>query len=67
VIAGTVVLPFKIDDYTAWRLIEGLDDIALTLRKLGEIEVFEAAYPDWKRALCHPPKGRTGRKFRSAI
>ncbi len=46
--AGTTVLPFKIDDYTAWRLLEGLDDIALTLRKLDEIENFEAAIPDWK-------------------
>ena len=46
--AGTAVLPFKIDDYTAWRLIEGLDDIGLTLRKLAEIEAFEATYPDWK-------------------
>ena len=46
--AGTAVLPFKIDDYTAWRLLEGLDDIALTLRKLDEIEAFEAARPDWK-------------------
>jgi 3-isopropylmalate/(R)-2-methylmalate dehydratase small subunit len=46
--AATAVLPFKIDDYTAWRLLEGLDDIALTLRKLDEIESFEAARPDWK-------------------
>jgi 3-isopropylmalate/(R)-2-methylmalate dehydratase small subunit len=46
--AGTVVLPFKIDDYTAWRLLEGLDDIALTLRKLDQIESFEAARPAWK-------------------
>jgi 3-isopropylmalate/(R)-2-methylmalate dehydratase small subunit len=46
--AGTAVLPFKIDDYTAWRLLEGLDDIGLTLRKLDEIESFEAAYPEWK-------------------
>src|ERR1700750_323675 len=46
--AGTVVLPFKIDDYTAWRLLEGLDDIALTLRKLDEIESFETARPEWK-------------------
>ena len=46
--AGTVVVPFTIDDYTAWRLLEGLDDIALTLRKLPEIEVFEATRPDWK-------------------
>lgn len=46
--AGTVVLPFKIDDHTAWRLLEGLDDIALTLRKLDEIESYEQAYPAWK-------------------
>jgi 3-isopropylmalate/(R)-2-methylmalate dehydratase small subunit len=46
--AGTVVLPFKIDDYTAWRLLEGLDDIALTLRKLDQIETFEAGRPAWK-------------------
>ncbi len=46
--AGTAVLPFKIDDYTAWRLLEGLDDIALTLRKLDEIETFEAASRQWK-------------------
>ena len=46
--AGTAVLPFTIDDYTAWRLLEGLDDIALTLRKLDKIEEFEAAYPEWK-------------------
>ena len=40
--AGTVLLPFTIDDYTAWRLLEGLDDIGLTLRKLDEIESYEA-------------------------
>lgn len=48
VAAATVVVPFKIDDYTAWRLAEGLDDIALTLRKLAQIESFEAARPTWK-------------------
>jgi 3-isopropylmalate/(R)-2-methylmalate dehydratase small subunit len=46
--AGTVVVPFAIDDYTAWRLLEGLDDIGLTLRKLDQVEAFEAARPDWK-------------------
>ena len=46
--AGTVVLPFKIDDYTAWRLLEGLDDIGLTLRKLDNIEAFEKQRPSWK-------------------
>jgi 3-isopropylmalate/(R)-2-methylmalate dehydratase small subunit len=46
--AGTVVVPFAIDDYTAWRLLEGLDDIGLTLRKLDQIEAFETDRPDWK-------------------
>ena len=48
VAAGTVVVPFTIDDYTAWRLLEGLDDIGLTLRKLDRIEEFEAGRPGWK-------------------
>lgn len=46
--AGTVVLPFTIDDYTAWRLLEGLDDIGLTLRKQDEISAFEQRRPAWK-------------------
>jgi 3-isopropylmalate/(R)-2-methylmalate dehydratase small subunit len=50
--AGTVVVPFTIDDYTAWRLLEGLDDIGLTLRKLSEIEAFEAARPSWKPRIA---------------
>jgi 3-isopropylmalate/(R)-2-methylmalate dehydratase small subunit len=48
IVAGTVMVPFKIDDYTAWRLLEGLDDIGLTLRKLDEIESYEASRPHWK-------------------
>jgi 3-isopropylmalate/(R)-2-methylmalate dehydratase small subunit len=52
--AGTVVVPFAIDDYTAWRLLEGLDDIGLTLRKLDEIETFEAGRPDWKPTASAP-------------
>jgi 3-isopropylmalate/(R)-2-methylmalate dehydratase small subunit len=43
-----VVLPFTIDGYTAWRLLEGLDDIALTLRKHDQIDSYEASRPDWK-------------------
>ena len=54
--AGTAVVPFTIDDYTAWRLLEGLDDIGLTLRKLDEIETFEAAQAGpGNRTLCPPP------------
>jgi 3-isopropylmalate/(R)-2-methylmalate dehydratase small subunit len=45
--AATVVVPFTIDDYTAWRLLEGLDDIGLTLRKLHQIETFETTRPDY--------------------
>lgn len=46
--AATAVVPFTIDDYTAWRLLEGLDDIGLTLRKHAEIAAFESARPAWK-------------------
>ena len=46
--AETVLVPFKIDDYTAWRLLEGPDDIGLTLRKLDQIEDYEARRPEWK-------------------
>ncbi|MGB3010151.1 MAG: 3-isopropylmalate dehydratase small subunit, partial [Mycobacterium sp.] len=52
--AGTVVVPFTIDDYTAWRLLEGLDDIGLTLRKLSEIEAFETRRPSWKPRIATP-------------
>ena len=46
--AGTVMVPFTIDDYTAWRLLEGLDDIGLTLRKQDDITAFEERRPSWK-------------------
>ena len=45
--AGTVLLPFIIDDYTAWRLLEGLDDIGLTLRKQAEIDAYEQRRPSF--------------------
>lgn len=54
VACGTTVLPFTIDDYTAWRLLEGLDDIGLTLRKLPEIEAFEERRPEWKPRIVTP-------------
>lgn len=38
---------FQIDDYTRWRLLEGLDDIALTLRDEAAITAFEAKRPAW--------------------
>jgi 3-isopropylmalate/(R)-2-methylmalate dehydratase small subunit len=36
-----VVLPFAIDDYTRWRLMEGLDDIGLTVKNADSIDSFE--------------------------
>jgi 3-isopropylmalate/(R)-2-methylmalate dehydratase small subunit len=43
---GTVV-PFDVDDYVRWRLLEGLDDIALTLRHEAAIADYEAARPGY--------------------
>jgi 3-isopropylmalate/(R)-2-methylmalate dehydratase small subunit len=43
-----VVVPFQIDDYTRWRLLEGLDDIGLTLQHEEEITAFEATRDAWR-------------------
>ena len=48
VTVGNIPAPFEIDDYTRWRLLEGLDDIGLTLRKLDQIKEYESSRPDWK-------------------
>jgi len=44
--AGETV-PFELDDYAQWRLLEGLDDVGLTLRHTDLIAEFEAARPAW--------------------
>jgi 3-isopropylmalate/(R)-2-methylmalate dehydratase small subunit len=52
---GDTVVPFEIDDYVRWRLLEGLDDVGLTERHLDDIEAYEAQRPAWKpRALPVP-------------
>jgi len=55
---GEMVAPFQIDPYTRWRLMEGLDDISLSLRHGAEIAAFEAARPAWLPttlpARCEP-------------
>lgn len=43
-----VVVPFQVDDYTRWRLMEGLDDIGLTLQHEEEITAFEATRDAWR-------------------
>ena len=45
---GTKSLPFVIDDYTRWRLMEGLDDIGLTLKQTDSIDSFEKNRPTYK-------------------
>ena len=48
VTAKEFTAPFAVDDYTRWRLLEGLDDIALTLRHAETIDSFEASRPGFK-------------------
>ena len=43
--AGDIQCPFQVDDYTRWRLLEGLDDISLTLGHEEEIKNFEGHRP----------------------
>ena len=45
-----IVLSFAIDDYTRWRLMEGLDDIGLTIKKGEAIDNFEKARSEFKPA-----------------
>jgi 3-isopropylmalate/(R)-2-methylmalate dehydratase small subunit len=42
---GDVVAPFEIDDYVRWRLLEGLDDVGITLQSADLIADFEARRP----------------------
>ncbi len=48
VTVGNITVPFEIDDYTRWRLLEGLDDIGLTLRDEQAITDFEARREAWR-------------------
>jgi 3-isopropylmalate/(R)-2-methylmalate dehydratase small subunit len=40
-------VPFDLDDFTQYRLLNGLDDVGLTLRHADKIASYEAARPDW--------------------
>ena len=48
VTCGSVTSAFEIDDYTRWRLMEGLDDIGLTLRHESDIDGFESRRESWR-------------------
>ncbi|HEU5469056.1 MAG TPA: 3-isopropylmalate dehydratase small subunit [Actinophytocola sp.] len=56
--ANEFTAPFAVDDYTRWRLLEGLDDIALTLRHADSIAEFEGNRPQWMPSTT--PAGRAG-------
>ncbi|SEL78888.1 3-isopropylmalate/(R)-2-methylmalate dehydratase small subunit [Blastococcus sp. DSM 46786] len=43
----STTVPFDADDYTRWRLLEGLDDVGLTERHLADVEAYEARRPAW--------------------
>ena len=45
---GSTSIPFELDDYTRWRLREGLDDIGLTLKQTDSIDAYEAKRPSYK-------------------
>lgn len=51
VTVGSNVYPFDVDDYTRWRLLEGLDDIGLTLRDEDTIAAYEGNRPSFKPAV----------------
>ncbi|MDH6237535.1 3-isopropylmalate dehydratase small subunit [Cryobacterium sp. CG_9.6] len=57
---GDLTVSFVIDDYTRWRLLEGLDDIGLTLRDEARIADFESTRESWlPRTLpALSPQGR---------
>lgn len=47
VTVGALVVPFQIDNYVRWRLMEGLDDIGLTLQNIEAIKDYEERRPAW--------------------
>jgi 3-isopropylmalate/(R)-2-methylmalate dehydratase small subunit len=51
--AGDLVAAFPLDDFTRWRLMEGLDDIGLTLRHEDDVAAFEQRRPAWMPRTLH--------------
>ncbi|MFL6179118.1 MAG: 3-isopropylmalate dehydratase small subunit [Actinomycetes bacterium] len=52
--AGKTV-PFELDDYSRWRLLEGLDDIGLTMQHMADITAFEAHRASWLPTTASAP------------
>jgi 3-isopropylmalate/(R)-2-methylmalate dehydratase small subunit len=49
--AGQRIWPFELDDFSRWRLLEGLDDIGLTLRHEDAVGAYEQRRPEWMPAV----------------
>jgi 3-isopropylmalate/(R)-2-methylmalate dehydratase small subunit len=49
--AGDITVDFDVDDYVRWRLMEGLDDIGLTLQHADAITQFESRRPEYKPSV----------------
>lgn len=62
---GDITVPFEIDDYVRWRLMEGLDDIGLSLKHEADITAFEATREAW-RPKTLPAKTEPKRKIVAA-
>ncbi|HEV7831113.1 MAG TPA: 3-isopropylmalate dehydratase small subunit [Pseudonocardiaceae bacterium] len=58
--AKDLIVSFAIDGYTRWRLLEGLDDIALSLRHAQEIDAFEARRLSWLPTTTVPAGSPSG-------
>lgn len=52
-----LVAPITVDDYTRWRLLNGLDDIAITLQHTDAIDSYEASRPGYKPRTLPVPSG----------
>jgi len=54
---------FDVDDYVRWRLMEGLDDIGITLQHADDISEFEATRADFKPVRCRSRRNRHSRSL----
>ena len=64
--AGALTAPFEIDDYTRWRLLEGLDDIGITLSHEDDMATYEAEPPvpgSPPRSAERPTRDAPSRRF----
>jgi 3-isopropylmalate/(R)-2-methylmalate dehydratase small subunit len=52
--AAGIEAAFPLDDFTQWRLLEGLDDIGLSLRHEADITTYEHDRPEWLPATIAP-------------